>query len=93
MKFLHKSSFLKIVIYARIALGVFDVVSKTIEISYGSPKRKPESQIEPFLLLLESIIKPKTHSFLLNVEFIRKPNPFLNVYIANLLETRIEDLY
>ncbi len=66
-------------------------MSKTIEVSYGHAQKKLESQIEPFLLLLENIIKPKTHSFQLNVDFTRKQNPFFNVYIANLSQTQIED--
>ncbi len=68
-----------------------DIISKTIEVSYGHAKEKLEKQIEPLLMSLNDIIKPERRSFELNVEFVRKLNPFFNVYIANLSPSQIED--
>jgi hypothetical protein len=72
-------------------LSHIDVVSRTIEVSYGHAKKKLENQIEPFLLSLANIIKPEKHSFELNVDFMGKSNPFFNVYIANLSPSQVED--
>lgn len=67
-----------------------DVISKTIEVSYGHARKKLDSQIIPFLAEVERILRPDSSSFELNVEFGRD-NPFFAVYIAHLSPDQVGD--
>lgn len=64
--------------------------SRKLEISYGRAKQKLSTQIEPFLQLVESNIRPESCSFELNIEFSGN-NPFFNVYIARLSPNKVQD--
>lgn len=67
------------------------VTSRVMEVSYGYAKTRLETQIQPFLSLLDSVLKPDSHSFELNVDFMGDGNPFFNVFIANLPASKVED--
>jgi len=67
-----------------------DITSNKIEVSYNHTKHKLETEIEPLLQLFDDWFKSDSRSYQFNVDFM-KDNPFFNVYIANLSQSKVED--